>query len=296
MSPAPSPRPRAIVTGASSGIGKAIARRLAEDHSADLMLAAGPEDQAALAEIAAELAGVAGAVETMAFDLADAASCAAVVARATASFGGLDWLASNAGIAIHEPIMDATIENFDLTYGVNVRGMFCLALESAKVMNRGGGGSIVCTTSSMTVIAEEGYVSYTTSKGAVTQLARALALDLAPYGIRVNALAPGWVRTPATEESLVDPVAWSKYRSRVPIDRAADPAEMAEVVGFLLSEKASYVSGALICADGGLTSGARYSDWDAELNPTLEPRPTRVGGEVGSGTGQFRPHLDRGEV
>ncbi|MBS1888512.1 MAG: SDR family oxidoreductase [Actinobacteria bacterium] len=270
-------RPRAIVTGASSGIGAAIARRLAEDFSADLMLTAGPGDEKSLTEVADGLAEVGGKIDTQVCDLADADSCAEVVARADAAFGGLDWLASNAGIAIHEPIMEATIESFDLTHGVNVRGMFCLALESARVMSRGGSGSIVCTTSSMAVVAEEGYVSYTTSKGAVTQLARALALDLAPYGIRVNALAPGWVRTPATEGSLEDSAAWSKYRSRVPIDRPADPNEMAEVVAFLLSERASYVTGALICADGGITSGARYSDWDAVLNPSLAPRAARLG-------------------
>ncbi len=263
-----------IVTGASSGIGAAVARRMADDGH-DLVLVAAPPDASELDAVVADVRERGRRACALAADVGLPASAEAAVGAAIGELGGLDWLASNAGIAHYEDdVLNASLERFDETFAVNVRGSFLFAREAARAMARNGRGAIVCTASTMSHVAEEGFVSYTASKGAVAQLARALAVDLAPYGIRVNAVAPGWVMTRATAAEIEDPARWSKGRSRLPLDRPADPAEIAAVVAFLLSGDASYVTGTTVVADGGLTAGARYSDWEAVVNPA-GPRPAR---------------------
>jgi NAD(P)-dependent dehydrogenase (short-subunit alcohol dehydrogenase family) len=259
----------AIVTGGSSGIGRAIARRLAED-GADLVLVAAPQDHGALDEVAAELAATAGGVATMPADVGGPSTAERAVELALQHYGRLDLLASNAGIAYFEGALETPVEHLDRTYHVNVRGMFLMAMACARTMAAHGGGSIVCTASTASYMGEELQATYNASKGAVAALARSLAVDLAPHAIRVNAVAPGWVATPATQEIVRDARQWSKHRSRIPMDRPADPAEIAAVVAFLLSEEASYMTGSLVICDGGLTAGFRYSDWDAverEITP-----------------------------
>ena len=258
----------AIVTGASSGIGLAIAERLAADDLG-LCLVAAPDDANALEEIASRLDAVA-----LAADVGEPETAERAVALTVERYGKLDRLASNAGIAYFEHALDAPLEHFDRTMHVNVRGMYLVALAAARHMAGHGGGAIVCTASTASFLGEELQVTYNASKGAVAQLARSLAVDLAPHGIRVNAVAPGWVRTRATAELLADESAWAKYRTRIPLDRAAEPAEIAAVVRFLLSDEASYVTGSLVVADGGNTAGFRIGDWDATPTPPA-PRETR---------------------
>ena len=130
---------------------------------------------------------------------------------------------------------------------------------------------MVLTASSASLMGEEGQVIYNTSKGAVMALARSLAVDLAPHGIRVNAVAPGWVNTRATSHEVNDVAMWSKHRARIPMDRPGEPAELAAVVAFLLSEDASYMTGSVVLCDGGATAGFRASDWEAVPKP-LAPR------------------------
>ena len=137
-----------------------------------------------------------------------------------------------------------------------------------------GGGSIVCTASTASFMGEEFQVTYNASKGAVSQLARSMAIDLAPYAIRVNALAPGWVDTPAVTEFFHDEERWSKHRSNIALDRPARPEEIAAVAAFLLSDDASYMTGSLVVADGGTTAGFRSSDWTASMQAP-EPRTAR---------------------
>lgn len=263
----------AIVTGASSGIGRAIARHLAAE-GADLCLVAAPQDAADLDEIADGLTADGVRAVRIAADVGEPETAERAVDETIEAFGRLDHLASNAGIAYFEEILAAPLEHFDNTMRVNVRGMYLMTQAVARAMAGKGTGSIVCTASTASFAGEEYQASYNASKGAVSQLARSLAIDLAPYGIRVNAVAPGWVRTPPTAEILADGAQWAKHRSRIPLDRPAEPEEIANVAAFLLSDAASYMTGSLVVADGGLTAGYRFTDWEA-APAAPEPRPAR---------------------
>ena len=174
-------------------------------------------------------------------------------------------------MAYFEDALEAPLEHFDRTMHVNARGMYLMTTAAARAMAERGGGAIVCTASTASFVGEEYQVTYNASKGAVAQIARSLAVDLAARRIRVNAVAPGWVRTRATEEIVIDEAEWSKHRSHIPLDRPADPAEIAAVAAFLLSDDASYVTGAVVVADGGMTAGYRAADWDAVPRP-VAPR------------------------
>jgi L-rhamnose 1-dehydrogenase len=263
----------AIVTGASRGIGRAIADFLAA-QGVDLCLMASPSDGAELAEVVRALQDRDVRAFALASDVGLELSAREAVDRTLEAYGRLDCLASNAGIAYLEESLSAPVDHFDETLRVNVRGMYLMAIESARAMAGGKGGAIVCTASTASIAGEERELAYNVSKGAVAALARSLAVDLAPYGIRANAVAPGWVATSLNEGVVTDPARWSKPRARIPMDRAASPAEIAAVVAFLLSDLASYVSGALLVADGGMTAGFRDSDWDARELP-IAPRPRR---------------------
>jgi NAD(P)-dependent dehydrogenase (short-subunit alcohol dehydrogenase family) len=263
------PEHAAIVTGASQGIGLEIARALAGDGMG-LCLVAAPADEKRLREAAAELEAV-----SLAADVGESETAKRAVELTLERYGRLDRLASNAGIAYFEQILDAPLAHFDHTMHVNVRGMYLMTTAVARHMAAHGGGSIVCTASTASIAGEELQAIYNASKGAVAQLARSLAVDLARYGIRVNAVAPGWTRTQPVEEIVADDAVWSKHRSRIPLDRPAEPGEIAAVVRFLLSDEASYVTGSLVVADGGLTAGYRFSDWDAVPVPqNARPRQT----------------------
>ncbi len=257
----------AIVTGASSGIGLAVAERLGME-GARLVIVAAPADHADLDAALAMLRERGVAAEGFAADVADAATAERAVALATSRFGGLDVLVNNAGMGYFERVLETPLQHLDRTLAVNVRGMFAMSLRAARAMQERGHGAIVNTASTAAFAGEEFQATYNAAKGAVVALTRSLAVDLAPLGIRVNAVAPGWVATRTTQPILADPAQWSKHRSRIPLDRAATPAEVAAVHAFLASDDASYVTGAVYLCDGGLTAGYRYSNWAA-----VEPPP-----------------------
>ena len=262
-----------IVTGASSGIGRAVSERLAAD-GADLCLVAAPQDQAPLESFAGELERGGARVVSLASDVGEPETAKRAVAATVEGFGRLDSLADNAGIGYFDEIFEAPLDHLDHQLRVNVRGMYLMAMAAAEEMARHGGGTIACTASTASFIGEEHQATYNISKGAVAELIRSLAVDLAPYGIRVNGVAPGWVLTPATEDIVADASQWSKHRTRIPLDRPGLPAEIAAVYAFLLGEESSYMTGSVVVCDGGLTAGYRFTDWEAVEQPG-DPRPVR---------------------
>ncbi len=263
----------AIVTGASQGMGRAVTLRLAAEGAA-LGLVAAPADAVALERVAQEVSDHGSSAISIPGDVADPDTAARAVSQSLRAFGRLDYLVSNAGIFYVEDSLSAPVAHMDHLYQVNLRGNYLMAQEAARAMAQREGGAVVFTASTASVLGEEQMAAYNASKGGLAALARSLAVDLAPYGIRVNALAPGWIKTPQNRELMGNPVAWSKHRARVPLDRLAEPEEVAAVMVFLLSDEASYLTGAFVPVDGGLTAGLRSSDWDA-LVRAPEPRALR---------------------
>jgi NAD(P)-dependent dehydrogenase (short-subunit alcohol dehydrogenase family) len=263
----------AIVTGASQGMGRSVALRLASEGAA-LGLVAAPADADDLERVAREVAEHGTRAIAIPGDVADADTASRAVSESLEAFGRLDYLVSNAGIFYIEDTLNAPVAHLDRLHQVNVRGNYLMATEAARAMAHRDGGAIVFTASTASVQGEEQMAAYNASKGGLAALARSLAVDLAPYGIRVNAVAPGWIKTPQNRDVMGDPAAWSKHRARVPLDRLAEPEEVAAVMVFLLSDEASYLTGAFVPVDGGMTAGFRSSDWGAVVQPP-EPRAVR---------------------
>jgi 3-oxoacyl-[acyl-carrier protein] reductase len=236
------PGKRALVTGAARGIGLATARRFREEGAA---VALADVDGRVLAEAAA---GIQGSV-AVPFDVTDEHAVESGIATAAEQLGGLDVLVANAGIARFRPLPDEELEAFERVIAVNLVGVFLCLRASARIFRAQRSGVILATASQA---GRHGYASlgaYCASKFGVVGLVEALAKDLAPYGVRVNCVAPGLIRT-----AMYDAVVQNAGRDlddTVPMGRVGDPGEVAEVFAFLASDRASYVSGATVSIDGG---------------------------------------------
>ena len=234
-----------LVTGAGSGIGAATARRLGDRG-----------DRVVCVDIdgdrAAEVAD--GIEHALAFtaDITDEAQCDAMVSMAVDRFGGMDAVVTCAGIETMGDSLEFDPAAFRRIVDVNLTGSFLTAQRAARVMKaQGEGGWIVLIGSINSQAALPGAAAYIASKGGVLMLGRALALDLAPHGIRVNVIGPGVIDTPMTSDSLADSARREMLMERTPLGRPGNPEEIAEVAAFLTSDASSFMTGAFVPVDGG---------------------------------------------
>jgi NAD(P)-dependent dehydrogenase (short-subunit alcohol dehydrogenase family) len=240
----------AIVTGAAKGIGAACARAFAA-HGARVVLA--DVNAEACRSTAAELESSTGA-ETLevSTDVSDPAQCEALLTSCVERFGQCDILLNNAGIIKAGSILDVSIEDFDRVLSVNLRGTFLLSRVVARHMvEKGIKGAIINMSSTNAVVAIPDQLAYAVSKGGVRQLTNAMAMALAPYDIRVNAIGPGSIQTDMLAQVMQDDESRRVILSRTPLGRAGAPEEVAKVAVFLASDYASYITGQTIYPDGG---------------------------------------------
>jgi NAD(P)-dependent dehydrogenase (short-subunit alcohol dehydrogenase family) len=242
----------AIVTGGARGIGFAIARRFAAD-GARVVLADIDEDRGsrAVEEIGAE-----GSVRFVRCDVGDRADVDNLVSSAVGALGSVDILINNAGIVHAADFLELDEKDFDRVLRVNLKGAFLVGQAAARrmveqVKARCAPGAIVNMSSVNAVFAIANQIPYSVSKGGVNQLTKVMALALAPYGIRVNAIGPGSIMTDMLASVASDKAARDRVLSRTPLGRIGDPSEIAAIAEFLASDEASYITGQTVYADGG---------------------------------------------
>ena len=237
---------RAIVTGASSGIGAATALMLARAGARTLMVG---RDEQRLSEAAAA-AGRAGApCETVVADVTADGAPARIVEAAVERFGGIDAIVHSAGIFRMAAIAVADVADLDLLYATNVRAPYLLT--QAALPHVPPGGSIVMMGSNLTVVAKSGMAAYSASKAAVAVMARSLAVELGESGVRINVVAPGIVRTPMVDAITEDADLSAREISATALGRLADADDVAETILFLASDASRHVTGATFVVDGG---------------------------------------------
>ena len=234
----------AIVTGGAQGIGEACVRRLRQEGAA--VWIADIDDARGQA-----LAAAVGA-RYQRCDVGRAADVQALVAAVMAAEGCVDVLVNNAGIFKAADFLDVTEADFDAVLQVNLKGAFLMGQAVARTMAARGRGSIVNMSSVNGTLAIPNIASYNVSKGGINQLTRVMALALADKGVRVNAVAPGTIATDlAAQAVLTSEAARQKILSRTPMKRLGEPGEIADVVCWLASDAASYVTGEIVVVDGG---------------------------------------------
>ncbi|GHD87328.1 glucose-1-dehydrogenase [Streptomyces naganishii JCM 4654] len=250
---------KALVTGANSGIGKATAIALGK-AGADVVVnyVTGREDAEAVVEEITSHGVRALAHEA---DVSDEGQVAAMMEHTVQEFGTLDILVANAGLQRDAPFTEMTLAQWQKVLDVNLTGQFLCAREAAKVFLRRGvvpevsraAGKIICMSSVHQIIPWSGHVNYAASKGGVQMMMETLAQELAPKKIRVNAIAPGAIKTPINRDAWQTPEAEKDLLRLIPYDRVGDPDDIAHAAVALASDLMDYVVGATLYVDGGMT-------------------------------------------
>jgi glucose 1-dehydrogenase len=245
----------ALITGASSGIGQAIAVRFASEGANVAINHRNSAEQAEATRAQAQAARANGGREIIVqADVANEEQVQGMFAETIAAFGRIDVLVNNAGIQKPCPSHEIEAADFDRVLAVNLRGPFLCSREAIRhFLSRDGGGVILNNSSVHEIIPKPKYLPYSVSKGGLENLTRSLALEYADRGIRVNSVGPGAVVTPINKAWIDNPKARGEVESHIPMGRAAESAEIAAVFAFLASDEASYITGQTVFACGGLT-------------------------------------------
>jgi len=238
----------ALVTGGSKGIGYACAERLLADGFRVAICARNAE------EVGAAAAKLGDQALGLRCDVGSAEDCEALVPAVLDRFGRIDALVNNAGVYTPVPFLDFTAEKWDALMDINLRGPVLLGVAAGRAMrDQGDGGRIVNIASTNGQLSEAEFAHYNASKAAIISLTKSMSVELAPYGILVNTVAPGWVLTPLTEP-YVGTLTEDSLGRISPLRRVGHAAEVAAAVAFLCRDDASYITGTTINVDGGLTA------------------------------------------
>jgi NAD(P)-dependent dehydrogenase (short-subunit alcohol dehydrogenase family) len=243
---------RAVVTGAAGGIGGAIARGLADEGAAVACL---DLHEDGVRDVARSLSARGARAWGWRCDVTDPADVDEAAARSVELMGGIDILCANAGGSQGEtiPFLDLDLDTFRRMIDRNLTSVFLCCSAFGRQMAKDGGGAIVVTSSQLAEIARPGMGHYAAAKGGVKQLVKAMAVDLASVGIRVNAMAPGPTLTPGNKEMFERPEVRDANLRTIPLGRIAEPDEMVGAVIYLASDEASFTTGTTLLVDGGYT-------------------------------------------
>jgi glucose 1-dehydrogenase len=250
---------KALVTGASSGIGKAVAIALGQ-AGADVVVNYVGADAAA-DEVAAVVADSGVRALAVRADISQESEVEAMFAKMFKEFGTIDILVNNAGLQKDSPLEEMTLAQWNTVIGVNLTGQFLCAREAVREFKRRGvvkdisvsAGKIICMSSVHETIPWAGHANYAASKGGVMLMMKSIAQEVAPYRIRVNSICPGAIRTPINTSAWSTPDAYQALMTLIPYKRIGEPDDIGRVAVFLASDQADYINGASIFVDGGMT-------------------------------------------
>jgi len=243
---------RSLVVGARGGLGAAISLALAA-RGDEVVLAS--RNEAGLTDLKSEIESRGGAAYVVGLDIRDEKSVDGGVDRASELMGGLDAVVASSGISpIYKPIGETTVEEWDRIFTTNTRGSFLLARAVGRHLLPAGAGALVFVTSIHEEVGDPRLAAYAASKGAVAMLVRSVALEWAPLGPRVNAVAPAYVSTRLTESLRMNPEHRRRIEAATPVGRIAEPSDVTGAVAFLTSAEARYITGTTLFVDGGWTA------------------------------------------
>lgn len=244
----------ALVTGAARGIGRAIALELARAGMDIALNDIAPGAPAS--EVAAEIAAIGGRASFYQADVADRAAVETMVEHVVAEYGRLDILVNNAGMQVWEPFLEITDDPLERILAVDLKGVIlCSQVAARQMVRQGHGGRIVNISSVHAVYSIKTAAVYDAAKAGVVRLSATMALELAPHGITVNAIGPGWMETPMAAPLLNTPEARAEVEATIPLGRIGRPEEIGALTVFLCGEQAGYITGAFIIIDGGYSLG-----------------------------------------